>query len=83
MITGAFRCGLGRALARLGRFEEAESELLESDRALLMTFDASHVRVQKTQEALVDLYERWEKPVQAELWRTSPAAARQQQSPVE
>ncbi len=55
------RLGLGRDLTALGRFEEAERELLEFERVVGLPRFASPGRRRQCTEALAALYEAWHK----------------------
>lgn len=62
----------------LGRYADAERELLESDKLLASSPDLVGTR-QPLTEALIKLDEAWSKPEQAAAWRaklpaTQPAA---------
>ena len=60
----------GRCLQKLQHYEEAETELLESYSKLLAALGEDHELTQKVAGILVDLYDSWDKPVQAAEWRT-------------
>jgi serine/threonine-protein kinase len=66
----ALRTIRGSALLGLRRFDEAETDLLESN-ALLDTA-AAGVRLRST-ETLIELYEQWDRPDAAESWRDTLA----------
>jgi len=55
------RDGLGQSLKDLGRFGEAEPELLEAERVLKTTQGGTPERRAKNAAALAGLYEAWEK----------------------
>ena len=59
--TGSARIGLGSSLAGLHRFTEAEPELLEGERTLATAQGVPTERHRDALEALVNLYEAWEK----------------------
>jgi tetratricopeptide (TPR) repeat protein len=62
----------GRTLLGLGRYPEAEEHLLAAYRRLETTLGAEHPRTQKIRERLVELYETWGKPDEAERYRAAP-----------
>ncbi|MBI5426384.1 MAG: serine/threonine protein kinase [Opitutae bacterium] len=68
-VTAAARAQLGTALARLGRFTEAEPLLLEGHRALAANLERIPALrrsiVQETREHLAELYTAWAKPDRA------------------
>lgn len=55
------RLGLGVTLTRLGRFRDAEKELLAAEVALAAAANAPAGRHQESVEALAKLYQAWEK----------------------
>jgi tetratricopeptide (TPR) repeat protein len=59
--VGVARMHLGRSLTTLGRFADAQSELLEAERVLALAEVSSDLRHQRLCEAFVALYEAWEK----------------------
>jgi serine/threonine protein kinase/tetratricopeptide (TPR) repeat protein len=74
-VAGAW-LGLGRALTKLARFEDAEKELLEANRVATTAQGVPPSKVQSGRMALVELYEDWEKAEpgkghgsQADAWR--------------
>jgi non-specific serine/threonine protein kinase/serine/threonine-protein kinase len=74
---GAAREALGRSLTGLGRYAEAEPELLEAERL----FAAHTVQHKESAEALVTLYRGWDKSepgrghaAQAARWKSSADA---------
>jgi serine/threonine protein kinase len=79
LLRPAYERNLARVLTRLGRYEEAERELLRSFEALKSNADPSAGT--RTVERFVELYEAWNKPAEAARWRattqpaTAPAAA--------
>jgi len=60
---------LGDCLRRLGEFDDAETLLLESHAGLLAAFGEAHARTVAAIQRLVQLYESWEKPDVANIWR--------------
>ena len=55
-LRAQFRKSYGRCLRRLGRLDEAETELLAALAVLEKSFSADHRRVQLTLQELVELY---------------------------
>jgi tetratricopeptide (TPR) repeat protein/predicted Ser/Thr protein kinase len=60
---------LGACLSSLGKYAEAEPLLRESFQALAAAKDESPMRIRQARERLVELYEAWGKPEQADAWR--------------
>ncbi|MBK8598909.1 MAG: serine/threonine protein kinase [Holophagales bacterium] len=76
------RLGLGRTLARLGRFRQAEPEFLASERVFAAAPGVAE-RHEKCVEALVEFYGSWDvaEPgrghgLQAAKWKATPGAAK-------
>lgn len=65
---------LGGALASAGRFEEAESGLLEAYPIVRDAYGAEHYRTKRAAKAIVDLYVAWQKPDKADEWRKRTGA---------
>jgi tetratricopeptide (TPR) repeat protein len=63
------RSDLGECLAKLGRFAEAERELLEA-RRFMTSVCRKHQCVQDAMERLAVLYDAWNKPDKAAEYRT-------------
>ncbi|MHC5002929.1 MAG: serine/threonine protein kinase [Planctomycetota bacterium] len=59
----------GVALSRLKRLEEAEPRLTRAFELVAREFGAGHERVAMFVQALVDLYDAWDRPDDAEAWR--------------
>lgn len=64
----------------LGRYTDAEAVLLENHEALAQRPSADAVRVKRVAKRLAELYEAWDKPEPAAMWRaraaeTQPAGA--------
>jgi hypothetical protein len=59
----------GRCMAKLGRFDEAEPYLLKGYDGLMGNPRASIEYQYRVLEWIVELYEDWDKPNQAEAWR--------------
>jgi tetratricopeptide (TPR) repeat protein len=77
------RLALGRTLAGLNRFAEAETALVEAERVLATAPGVSAGRHDKCVEALAALYEAWDKSepgkghaAKAEAWKTRLSASR-------
>ncbi|HEU4342753.1 MAG TPA: serine/threonine-protein kinase [Candidatus Binatia bacterium] len=60
----------GRYLTRMRQFPQAEKQLLESLAGLKTILGPEHQLSKKTAQHLVELYEAWNKPVQAAEYRT-------------
>ena len=60
-LTGYARMGRGRTLVRLKRFAEAEKELLEAERVMAAPKGVPAGRHKACLEAVVQLYEAWNK----------------------
>ena len=58
-----------QCLTKLKRYPEAETELLDTDRIMRISFGDEHPATYKTVELLVELYDEWGKPEQAAVWR--------------
>jgi len=73
--VAAIRSMLGYCLTDLGRFEEAEQELLAALDSLAGT-DGPEARQReaKARERLVRLYEAWGRPERADMYRGAPEA---------
>ncbi|MHC4089048.1 MAG: serine/threonine protein kinase [Planctomycetota bacterium] len=67
---GRYRDHLGTCLTALGRFAEAERELLAAYDSLRGQLGGGHPYTQKVVADLIDLYEAWGKPAQAAEWKT-------------
>ena len=64
-----FHRNLGRCLLALGQFEKAEELLLESHRLAGKEAGNAEALQSRTAEFLVELYEKWGRPDEAEKWR--------------
>ena len=64
-ITGAFRGNMGRCLVAMGKLEEAEKELLESNRVLVAKLGPEHAQAKQSVKSLNDLYTKMGKPDEA------------------
>lgn len=60
---------LGAALAKQGRFAEAEPLLVAAHDGLVKAKNTPAVRLSDAVERIIDLYEKWGMPDQAEEWR--------------
>ena len=60
---------LGDCLARQGLYAEAEPLLLESLAAIAASGPSQPLRTVQALERIVDLYDRWGKPAEAQRWR--------------
>jgi serine/threonine protein kinase/Flp pilus assembly protein TadD len=76
-LLGHYR--LGAALTGLKRFDAAQDGLFESMRRLDAVTDISPAWKGYVTQAIVDLYEQWGKPDEAEAWRSQlPGASREE-----
>ena len=66
------RSMLGVCLTELTRYAEAEVDLLEALSALELEYGVDHTRTRTTRERLVTLYEAWDRPNRAALYREDP-----------
>ena len=66
---GGFRGNLGRCLAALGRFEEAEKDLLTGYDEVRKALGDDHKETQTIIRKIIDLYEKWPKPQLADEFR--------------
>jgi len=60
---------LGQSLTALGRFDEAEPELLEAHDIVEAAVGPEHPQTRAAVDAIVTLYDAWGQPDQAEEWR--------------
>jgi serine/threonine protein kinase/Tfp pilus assembly protein PilF len=68
---------VGGCLTRQGKFADAEPLVLGGGEALIRTTGAPAKRVTEALDRIIELYEKWGKPDQAELWRKKrPAQGR-------
>ena len=73
IVAGEDRREYGRVLIRLGRFEDAQAQLLRSLEILEAAYGgAAHPNVLDSRRALMELYQAWEKPVLVERYRVPP-----------
>ncbi len=77
-------CGrmYGTCLVRLGRFDDAEAHLLQAHAQLHVMPRPQHRAIQQSLDALIALYEAWDKPEQAAKWRNTLAEWRASTQPV-
>ena len=66
--TGVALIRHGSALTALGRFSEAERELLEAERVMREALGTEHQRYREAVEKLIELYDRWGRPMERESW---------------
>ncbi|MCC6320292.1 MAG: serine/threonine protein kinase [Phycisphaerales bacterium] len=71
-ICAIFRNNFGDCLTDLRKFDEAEHELLRSQRELEAFFKPPHARIDKGRARLARLYEAWGKPERAAEYRATP-----------
>ena len=79
--TAVFRTNYGACLVRLNRLEDAERELLPSFDKLAAQFGPGDVRSRRAADALVELYDAWKKPEQADRFRPPPATQPERPGP--
>ncbi len=70
-LRAIIRNNRGECLTKLARFEEAETDLLASQKALLKTFKPDHARIEKSRSRLATLYDAWGKPDKAAAYHTA------------
>jgi serine/threonine-protein kinase len=70
LAVGLALRGRGSCLLKLERHDEAEAALLEAH-AVLSQSVGNHPQTRRTAERLVELYEAWDRPADAERWRGS------------
>ena len=75
VLVGAARRTWGQALTALGRFAEAEQQLLSAYEIQVEGLDATHPQTQSTVRALVSLYEEWGRGADADAWRATTSGA--------
>jgi tetratricopeptide (TPR) repeat protein len=69
LYTGLFACRLGTVLGHLDRHDEAETILIDAHRIISKVVGPDHRSSVRATEGLVQLYEAWDKPKEAEKWR--------------
>jgi serine/threonine protein kinase/tetratricopeptide (TPR) repeat protein len=67
---GRYRLDYGRCLTRMRQFPQAEKQLLEGLAGLKTILGPDHQLSKKATQLLMELYEAWDKPVQAAEYRT-------------
>lgn len=67
--TAAYERFFALVLMERQRYTEAEQLLLSAERAFQSSLGPGHQRTTQTYDSLIELYETWGKPDQAELWR--------------
>jgi len=63
------QANIGHCYARLGEFARAERELLAAHAGLMEIVGSEHGETVRAGRYLEDLYERWERPEDAAVWR--------------
>lgn len=66
---------LGACLTSLNRYEKAESKIMDGYNTLKKKRGMDHRFTQEALERLVTLYEKWDKPEQAKIYRNELASA--------
>ena len=69
-LVGLYRDGYGEMLRTAGRYEEAEPHLLGGYHTLKERLGEEHPRARRSAGRLVTLYEAWDRPDEAQAWRT-------------
>ncbi len=70
-MLGVALLNVGRCQTALGDYPVAERTLFDAHVLLERTLGADHARTRQVKAALVELYDAWGKPEQAETWRDS------------
>lgn len=81
--TAETRSVLGETLAALGRYPEAERQLLEAHPHLVAALGPTHRLTVRSLGRIADLYERWGKEDLAARYRSEAGAAGSAASPLE
>ncbi len=68
-LHATFLRGRGAASTALGRYAQAEPDLLRSVEVFAAALGDDNARTQTALQSIVDLYEAWQKPAQAEPFR--------------
>jgi len=68
-LVATFEGGLGMGLQELGRFAEAEEQLIRSHTSLEATFGPENRRTQTARERLVEIYVAWGRSETADRYR--------------
>ena len=74
--TASTQIGLGTCLTRVGRYEEAERLLIEGYAGMKESLGTAHSRTLGARDALIELYESWDKPEKAAELRSRAEAGR-------
>ena len=74
--TASTQIGLGTCLTRVGRYEEAERLLIEGYAGMRESLGTAHSRTLGARDALIELYESWDKPEKAAELRSRAEAGR-------
>ncbi len=64
----------GKALAALGRYGDAERELLDAYPRITAALGDRHPRAREVAGTLASLYRKWSRPGEAARWRRMAAA---------
>lgn len=70
-FIGLYKARLGAVLTDLGKFDEAEPQLLEAHRVSLAALGAEAQDVKNARGHIERLYEKWNKPERLAEWRRS------------
>lgn len=68
-LVGIMLTHLGEVNTQRGHFAEAERQLLEANDIVTEHVDPAHATARATRQALVSLYEAWDRPADADRWR--------------
>jgi eukaryotic-like serine/threonine-protein kinase len=80
-LLAATNLAYSHALARLGRYDEAERLLLDNVQTVAGSATAPDRRTRRAMQWAVSLYEDWEKPDEADLYRQRIRSAHQSITP--
>ena len=69
VYTGLTLRKYGRLLTSTRRFVESEKALLEAEKILSASAGPDHAQTKAAVQNLVELYDAWEHPEQARVWR--------------
>ena len=64
-----FHGGYGKSLLALGRFGEAETQLLQALDGVKKALGDDHTYTRLTIEVVIDVYDAWQKPREAAKYR--------------
>lgn len=73
-VTGLILLDYGKCLNHLARYDEAEPRLMDAHRILAASFGEDHRQTMAAAEALINLYEAWGKPTEADRLRMATAS---------